>query len=254
MNRVINEVDPSELRLYDRAEVIYAALKPHVYTNDPTVLRHLYPPLLGIIQVLEPIAQRMRHVGRRGKLDEVFSTILSSALCEGKIAVRRAHASHLHRFVAAMGIGGCKHLRRLLDLIFCYLEFPDVDMEETRLSAMRTLEVIIQQMWPRMPVHGTDVAKRIIRLIVECSKGERSDDQLRERDDCELTIRDVTIDYFRDFAESDARCGILLASFKCLVLLLRCCGERVRGEVESVRNTKDHATVGHVVDMAFRLM
>lgn len=250
ISKVISEVDPSELRLHDRAEVIYAALKPQIYSNDPRVLRHLYPPLLGVIQVLEPLPQRMRQVTKRGRLDDVFSLVLSSALCEGKIALRRAHVSYFHQFVSAMGIGTCKHLKRLLDVIFDYLGFPDVDLEETRLSAVRTLEVVIQQTWPRMPLHAADIAKRLIKLIVDCSKSQTTIAEMKQ----ELTADEVTVDYFQDFTDSDAHSGLLLGSCKCLVLLLRCGGDKLKGELETVRDLNNHTAVTYVLNTALQLL
>ena len=251
IGRVISEVDPSELRLHDRAEVIYAALQPQIYSTDPRILRLLYPPLLGIIQVLEPLQQRARQVAKRGRLDHVFSLILSLALCESKIALRQAHASCLHQFVAALGIGTCKHLKRLLDLIFNYFEFPDTDSEETRLSALQTLEVVIRETWPRMPLHATDIAKRLVQLIVDCSRGQTADEVKVKQGSLPC---DITLDYFRDFTDSDARSGILLGSCKCLVLLLRCGGDKFKDELKAVQTTKEHPAVACVINTAYHLL
>jgi hypothetical protein len=249
--RVISEVDPSELRLYDRAEVIYAALQPQIYNTDPRILCNLYPPLLGIIQVLEPLQQRARQVAKRGRLDHVFSLILSLALCESKIALRRAHASCLHQFVTALGIGTCKHLKRLLDLIFDYFEFPDGESEETRLSALQALEVVIRETWPRMPCHATEIAKKIIRLIVDCSKGQTADKINAKQGSFPCN---VTIEYFGAFTDSDTKSGILLGSCKCLVLLLRCGGDKFRDELKAVQMTEEHSAVACVVDAAYHLL
>ena len=50
---LFNPKPGSELRWYGRADVIFEALKPLLYTREPEVLRHIYPTIIKTAKIKE---------------------------------------------------------------------------------------------------------------------------------------------------------------------------------------------------------
>ena len=242
VNRIVCEVDPSELRRFNRVDVILDALKHQIYSKNPDVVGELLrAPLARVIDVAEPISERRRNQLKWGKLDETVSVILSEASMETHIEMRRVFIGHLDTYIKALGISVCKHMKRILSLIEDYLEFPDESDEELRLGALVVLEALVVQGWPRMNEHAPHITKTLIKMTYKCAQRD-------ERGNRDLGL---TLGSFESVTETKAQAGLLLAATKCLTLLLRRCHDKYQRNVEGLRDlAENHAGVRRVLKTA----
>ena len=206
LSNIIENTNATELCWYGRADIIYDALCHRIHTNEPQVMRVLQPCLLNIIKVLEPTVKKVSPDLKMNRCDENFEIILTAMEYESKILMRRAYCSSLASFINHMGINIVRHFRRLLRIVFGYLEIGDGETEEWRIVMLDVLKCIIVNAWPRIPVHADDMLKCLIKLIIDVSMSSIAP----------MKVKKVMFEKIK----------------KCLVLLLCVCGEVVRNQLE----------------------
>eukprot|EP00057_Strongylocentrotus_purpuratus_P034567 XP_795754.2 PREDICTED: TELO2-interacting protein 2 [Strongylocentrotus purpuratus] len=216
LKHIIENVDPTELRWYGRAEVIYEALYPLMYNHKPDLIDVLYPCFLATLKVVEKDPKKTDQPRKLGRYNKALQIILSNMEGEQRIAVRQANARHLPSFIVAMGITILWHIKRLVRIIIAYLETSDGIEETGRILTLRILQAVIVQAWPRMMSHCSDLMKSLLKLVLDISRGP-TDFSPQVRD----TVRKECIE--------------------CMTLLKRCCGTVVEDTVNMLlgSNLKD---------------
>ncbi|XP_054751364.2 TELO2-interacting protein 2-like [Lytechinus pictus] len=209
LRHIIDNVDPTELRWYGRAEVIYEALHPLLYNHKPDLIDILFPCLLAILKVVEKGPKKTDQPRKLGKYDKALQIILNNMEGEQRILVRQANARHLPSFIDVMGITILWHMKRLIRIIVAYLETSDGPEETGRLLTLRILQAVILQAWPRMMTHCSDLMKSLLKLLLDISRGPT---------DISPEVRD--------------RVG--KECIECMTLLKRCCGTVVEDTVKKL--------------------
>ncbi|XP_041458965.1 TELO2-interacting protein 2-like isoform X2 [Lytechinus variegatus] len=206
LRHIIDNVDPTELRWYGRAEVIYEALHPLLYNHKPDLIDILFPCLLAILKVIEKDPKKTDQPRKLGRYDKALQIILNNMEGEQRILVRQANARHLPSFIDVMGITILWHMKRLIRIIIAYLETSDGPEETGRLLTLRILQAVILQAWPRMMTHCSDLMKSLLKLLLDISRGPT---------DISPEVRDTV----------GKEC------IECMTLLKRCCGTVVEDTV-----------------------
>ena len=204
LSNLIENTNATELCWYGRADIIYNALCHRIHTNEPQIMQVLQPCLLNIIKVLEP--KKVSPDLKMSRCDENFQIILTAMEYESKILMRRAYCSNLASFINHMGINIVRHFRRLLRIVFGYLEIGDGETEEWRMVMLDVLKCVIVNAWPRIPVHADDMLKCLTKLIIDVSMSSIAP----------MKVKKVMFEKIKE----------------CLVMLLCVCGEVVKNQLE----------------------
>ncbi len=221
LSHVIENTNATELCWYGRADIIYDALHHRLHTNEPQVMQVLQSCLLKIIKVLETTPKKAIADPKVNKCDENFQIILTAMEYESKILMRQAYCSNLVSFVDHMGINIVRHFKRLLRIIFGYLEIGDGETEEWRIVMLDVLKCVIINAWPRLPVHADDMLKCLMKLVIDVSMSS--------------------------IAPVEVKKSMFGKMKECLAMLLCVCGEPVRNQLECM-------TVGLGLDEAEKLI
>ncbi|XP_071502404.1 TELO2-interacting protein 2-like [Diadema antillarum] len=206
---ILDNVDPTEMRWYGRAEVVYEALHPLLYNYKPDLIETLYPCMLRVLRVLERDPKKADRPRQPSRYDKVLQVVLTNMEGEQRIPVRQACARHLGPFIEAMGITVLWHMKRLIRVLASYLEASDGTAETGRILSLGVLQTVIVQTWPRIPCHCVDLMKPLLRLLVDIS----------------METTNIT---------AQARNTLRTESIKSLILLRRCCGSVVEDSINKV--------------------
>ncbi|XP_069623109.1 TELO2-interacting protein 2 isoform X2 [Ranitomeya imitator] len=97
LHHIIRNVPAAELRQYNRALVVYHALRNHLYTTDAEVIEVVLPCLLDIFPVLHkpPPAVGAFHKDGENPPDQIMQMLLTHMEMEHRIALRRLYARSL---------------------------------------------------------------------------------------------------------------------------------------------------------------
>lgn len=210
LTHVIKNTNAAELRWYGRADIIYDAVHHRLHTNEPKVMQVLQPCLLKIIQVVEPNLKQKIGYSEMNKCDINFQIILTSMEYESKIIMRRAYCSNLALFINHMGIRIVKHFKRLLRVVYGYLEIGDGVTEESRIIMLDILKCIIHNAWARIAIHSNDMLKCLMKLIIDVSFSSEAS----------LEVKDL----------------MFMKVEECIVMLLCVCGEPVKRQLECMKS------------------
>lgn len=206
LSHLISNMNARELCWYGRAGIIYDALHHRLYTNEAQVMTVLQPCLLHIIKVIEQQPKTNVTHFQMTRCDENFQIILSAMEFENKILMRRAYCSNLAMFVNYLGVNVAKHLKRLMRVIYSYLDIGDGDTEEWRICILGVLKSVIVSAWARIPFHTGDILRALMRLLIDISMSSQAN----------ADVKDIMYEQIQE----------------CLSLLLRICGEPLRRELE----------------------
>ncbi|EDV25282.1 uncharacterized protein TRIADDRAFT_55162 [Trichoplax adhaerens] len=146
LKHVIDNVDASELKRYERASVIYHALSQQLYLREPTLIPVLHSCLLSILEVIEKSPRDYRNAPRKfDNFDKIISTVLNSMEFESEIALRK----------------------KILSVLISYLEVYDGPTEHIRFLILKALKYLIIEAWPRIPAHFGKIFKSLSRLLID---------------------------------------------------------------------------------------
>ncbi|XP_077118245.1 TELO2-interacting protein 2 [Ranitomeya variabilis] len=171
LHHIIRNVPAAELRQYNRALVVYHALRNHLYTTDAEVIEVVLPCLLDIFPVLHkpPPAVGAYHKDGENPPDQIMQMLLTHMEMEHRLALRRLYARSLPALQERLGMRIARHMKRLLRVIVGYLEVSDGPDEAARLSILETLQGTIKYAWPRIPPWLPLLLKALLKLIYELS-------------------------------------------------------------------------------------
>ncbi|XP_063787904.1 TELO2-interacting protein 2 [Pseudophryne corroboree] len=211
LHHIIKNVPAADLRQYNRAMVVYHALRNHLYTTDAEVIEVALPCLLDLFPVLQkpPPAVGAYQKDAENPSDQVLQLVLTHMEMEHKIVMRRLYARNLPALQERLGVRVVRHMKRLLRVIVSYLEVYDGPEETARLCILDTLQGTIKYAWPRIPSRLPLLLKALLKLIYEVS----SDPSQHS-----LPVREA----------------LLHSASDCLVLLDRCCQGQVKIALEGI--------------------
>ncbi|KAG9488549.1 TELO2-interacting protein 2 [Eleutherodactylus coqui] len=171
LHHIINNVPAAELRQYNRALVVFHALRNHLYSTDVEVIEVVLPCLLDLFPVLHKPPPALGTYQKDGEnpSDQVLQLVLTHMEMEHKIALRRLYARTLPALQERLGVRIVRHMKRLLRVIVGYLEVYDGPEETARLSILETLQGTIKYAWPRIPPRLPLLLKALVKLIYELS-------------------------------------------------------------------------------------
>ncbi|XP_075063273.1 TELO2-interacting protein 2 [Mixophyes fleayi] len=211
LHHIIKNVPAADLRQYNRALVVYHALRNHLYTTDAEVIEVALPCLQDLFPVLQkpPPAVGAYQKDGENPSDQVLQLVLTHMEMEHKIVLRRLYARHLPMLQERLGVRVVRHMKRLLGVIVSYLEVPDGPEETTRLCILKTLQGTIKYAWPRIPSRLPLLLKALLKLLYEVSSDPSQ--------------------HSPPVTES-----LLQAATECLVLLDRCAEGQVKTALEGI--------------------
>ena len=128
---------------------------------------------------------------------------------ESLVVIRRIFAKHLPALLTPMGIAVTRHISTILRVCEDYLSVYDGPQEEARLLALKILECIIKQCWPRMTHHSQYIINMLLKLMY-----------------------DATMD--KTLTPEEVNCHLVAEATNCLLWLSRCTEDVVTSQLKSV--------------------
>jgi len=150
---------------YGRAEVMYTALKQQIYTREPDIMNVLHPALLTVLPIIDKDPAKPATQTSPKHIDAIFSIIITNAITENGIVLRRMYTQCIAEFVDTLGVCVVRHLGQLVSLVSDYLEVFDGPEEQARLNTLNILRALLRNAWPRIPPHSEVIMKSIMKLI-----------------------------------------------------------------------------------------
>ncbi|XP_053574018.1 TELO2-interacting protein 2 isoform X3 [Bombina bombina] len=125
LHHIIKNAPAADLRQYNHAQVIYHALRAHMYSTDSDVIEVVFPCLLDLFPVLQKSPST---IGRYKKeadnpSDEILQLVLIHMEMEHKIVLRRLYARYLPVLVERIPCRLSLLLKALVKLLYeisCY--------------------------------------------------------------------------------------------------------------------------------------
>ena len=150
---------------YGRAEVVYNALKQQIYSREPNVISVLHPALLTVLPIIDKDPAKPATPTSPKRVDDILSIIITNAITENGIVLRRRYTQCIAEFVDTLGMCVIRHLDRLVGLVSDYLEVFDGPEEQARFNTLSILRALLQNAWPRIPRHSEAILKTVLKLI-----------------------------------------------------------------------------------------
>ncbi|XP_031696479.1 TELO2-interacting protein 2 isoform X2 [Anarrhichthys ocellatus] len=172
LHHIVLNTPAADLRLFNRAEVLYQALFKHLYTSETAVIQPALSCLLDLLVVLEkpPLSLGPSSSRRTScRHDDVLRLVLTHMEAEQKVALRRVYASALPLYIDRMGVAVCRHLRQVERVVLGYLEVRDPPEETSRLNILEVLKITTREAWPRMACRVDVLLRCLLKLLVAVS-------------------------------------------------------------------------------------
>jgi hypothetical protein len=141
LNHLISNTDPTELRWYGRADVIYEAIKSMLYMREEAIIYSLHSCLIILLPVIEGPPP---------------TTVTMPT---------KAYVGHVGSYIDLLGIYTARHIKQFLRVVVECLEYPDYCGEETRMQTLKALMMLMKHVWPRIPCHKSEIIKILLKLV-----------------------------------------------------------------------------------------
>lgn len=163
---LIENVNPSELNLYNHGKVIYDALFNQLYSNKDGVYEITLPCLLKILYVIDDKPEQLSGV-LFTDWDTCFEKIIQNIEFSNHLKTRRTLLKHLPPFLDAMKLNIVKHVNNILKAMTFVMQFSDVEQERTRLLAVKVISKTITTSWPVIPRYQQMICKVVIKFLID---------------------------------------------------------------------------------------
>jgi len=170
LQHIMQHCSKTELRWYGRSEVIYDSLLRALFGCDDVALDVVILCLFEVLDIVEVSPRRATSPRSWCRHDDVFVKYLTNMEMESQVPLRRVYAKHLGFFVSKLGITAVRHMSQLLRVVSDFLQISDGPDEQCRSDVLEALSVILSETWPRVPGHGDDIMKSIVRLLVDIKR------------------------------------------------------------------------------------
>ena len=208
---LIENVNASDLNLYNHAALIYQVLFKLLYGTKPVTLIVLLPCMQKVLHILEPFAERLDS-RLSSKWDETIEKLITNLEYENNNEVREILVSNLPSFMKAMGINCAKHLQSIIRATSFCLEVYDNKDGRIRQHGLDVLRTLVVTCWP--------IIWRYIGVIMKIML---------------KTIIDISVQ--GSVVEDEARASIKEKSKEVLILISDCCGAKT--VIEYIENVAD---------------
>ncbi|CAI8021245.1 TELO2-interacting protein 2 [Geodia barretti] len=112
LTHLISNTDPTELRWYGRADVIYEAIKSMLYMREEAIIHSLHSCLIILLPVIEgPPTTTVTMPTKPTRTDEVFRILLNNIDMESKITLRKAYVGYVGSYIDLLGIYTARHIK-----------------------------------------------------------------------------------------------------------------------------------------------
>ena len=165
---VIENTNPSDLKLHNHADVIFDTFFKLLYSSDNATFEVLLPCMVRLLFILEPKPGKIRQMDFN-KWDKVIQQILTTMELESKLAVCKTLTKNLSAYIEPLGVNVIKHFKRFLQVLTSYLELSCDCLEESRIHVLLSLKMLVFQAWPVIQEHLFVIIQSIIRLLVDIS-------------------------------------------------------------------------------------
>uniref|UniRef100_A0A8C5WCR1 TELO2 interacting protein 2 n=1 Tax=Leptobrachium leishanense TaxID=445787 RepID=A0A8C5WCR1_9ANUR len=211
LHHIIKNVPAADLRQFNRALVVYHALRNHLYTTDTAVTEASLSCILDLLPVVQKSPPAIGEYQKEADnpADQIMQLVLTNMEMEHRIDLRRLYARFLPTLQDRLQFRVIRHMKRLMNVIVGYLEVYDGLEETSRLCILETLQGTIKYAWPRIPCRVSLLLKALLKLMYEVT--------------CEPT----------PVPESVTE-ALLCRATDCLVLLNQCCKGRVKTALEGI--------------------
>ncbi|KAK7116529.1 hypothetical protein V1264_002196 [Littorina saxatilis] len=185
LQHIAANVTNEELRWYGRADVVYTALQQQIYSREPDIIKALHPALLIVLPIVDKDPAKPASPTTPKQVDAILTIIITSAVTENGIVLRRMYTACIADFVLGLGVCSVRHLQRLVALISDYLEVFDGPEEHARFNTLSILKSLLRNAWLRIPYHSHAILKSLLKLLqdVSCDRSstpESVKDRLKE--------------------------------------------------------------------------
>ncbi|KAM9858513.1 TELO2-interacting protein 2 [Aulostomus maculatus] len=182
LHHIVLNTPASDLRQFNRAEVLYQALFKHLYTTEAAVIQLVLSCLLDLLLVLERPPSSLTSSPRKpGHHDEVLRLVLTHMEAEQKVVLRRVYASCLPQYLDRMGVAVCRHLQRVERVLLGYLEIRDPPEETSRLKILEGLQTTVRAAWPRWKCRIDMLLPCLLRLLLDVSSDAELTESIRQQ-------------------------------------------------------------------------
>ncbi|KAM7415476.1 hypothetical protein PAMA_017808 [Pampus argenteus] len=184
LHHIVLNTPASDLRQFNRANVLYHALLKHLYTTEAAVIQLVLSCLLDLLLVLEKPPSLLAPSSSRRKPcchDDVLHLVLTHMEVEHRVVLRHIYASALPQYLDRMGVVMCRHLQRVERVVLGYLEVRDPPEETIRLKILQVLQKILRAAWPRMECRVNTLLRCLLRLLVDVSSDSQLSDSVKQK-------------------------------------------------------------------------
>ncbi|XP_045132086.1 TELO2-interacting protein 2-like isoform X2 [Portunus trituberculatus] len=145
LSHILENTAGSELRWYGRADVIYDALKPLLYSKESEILSSLYPTIIKVSEILEADPAKAGKLKHDSTLDFITHQLLQEMAYEQKLCLRSVYATALPLLVLALKLPAVRWSKELLDVCEDYLATFEGPAAQDRINILKSVEIITQE-------------------------------------------------------------------------------------------------------------
>ncbi|XP_076356611.1 TELO2-interacting protein 2-like isoform X1 [Tachypleus tridentatus] len=187
LNHIADNVPPTELKRYGRADVLYDALKHLIYNRELEIIEVLHPCVLSLLESQEPNPSASERLKKPGKYDEFYQKIVIDMEQEQMLALRKIYSRHILSYIDKLGITVIRHFKHTLQVLLEYI-ITDSDPDETaRKNCLCALKKLIIVAWPRIDGHCEDILKTLLHFLCDVSIDLQNSPNKVKEDLLELT-------------------------------------------------------------------
>lgn len=166
LSHLIENVIPTDLKLYNHADVIYDALMKQLYSNQGDVYEVTLECLLKLLPVLQSKPAMINHDSFTC-WDKTFVKIMNNVDLASKINVELVLLKFIPKFVEQMGGNVIKHIDKVLNLVSLPVQGDGSNVTKKRLFTIRILYTTIQSCWPVVYLYQKQLFKIVFRMLID---------------------------------------------------------------------------------------
>ena len=166
LHYLLENVNASELNLYNHSELIYQVLFKMLYRAKFATLQVLLPCLKTLLFKFEPFPSRIS-LEKNSRWDAIMRKLISNLEYESKRNVKEVLLENIIGFAKELQINCTKYLSSMIKTISSVLEIYDGQEGQLRTMALELIKTLVLNCWPVIHKHVGLILKILIRLIVD---------------------------------------------------------------------------------------
>ncbi|XP_065061501.1 uncharacterized protein LOC135688534 [Rhopilema esculentum] len=166
LHYLLENVNASELNLYNHSELIYQVLFKMLYRAKFATLQVLLPCLKTLLFKLEPFPSRIS-LEKNSRWDEIMRKLISNLEYESKRNVKEVLLENIISFAKELQINCIKYLSSITKTTSSVLEIYDGQEGQLRTMGLELIKTFVLNCWPVIHKHVGLILKILLRLIVD---------------------------------------------------------------------------------------